>query len=181
MVINTWDIEDDGIDPPVVGDIGEYPLIFRAARSPDDTAVVDIEATATVTGSSYIAVDGLRRWPMVYSGPGWKYEAHETVPENGPVQLYGTFHANYMGTPGVRGRILRVRIESVEKRLVPWPGRSDGGQIWQPIPGTILHRDVEVAPKMYRDETPTPRGARSDWAVIVDLDLTDPGEVESTQ
>lgn len=179
MVINTWDIEDDSIDPPVVGDIGEYPIIFFAVEDvahSDDTAVVDIEATATVTGSSYIAVDGLRRWPTVYSGPGWRYEAHGTAPVNGPVRLHGTFHANHMGTPDVRGRVIRVRIESVEMRLEPWPGDPGGRQAWRPIPGTIRHRDVGAAPRRYDDETPTPGGSRFDWAVIVDLDLTDPGE-----
>lgn len=175
-MIDTWDIEVGAIVPPSVGDIGEYPLIFEATRSPDDTAVVDIAAKVAVTGSSYIADDGLRRWPTVYSAAGWKYERHETAPQNGTVRLHGTFHADHIGAPGVRGRIIGVRIESVEMRLIRWPDQPDGRQVWCPIPGTILHRDVATAPRRYDDETPTPRGRRSDWAVIVDLELTDPGE-----
>lgn len=162
-------IEDGTAAPPRVGDVGDYTLSFRDADDPDpsDLSVIMIEAIADSAGPPYRGADGIQRWPTELHGLGWRVVRDEFRPRIGPVRLHGSFHAEFYGVDGVRARITRVQIESMEMR------RPTGDNAWMPVRGTRQYRDVDEAPRWVYDENRDPAGYRLDRAVIVDLDLTD--------
>lgn len=162
-------IEDGTAAPPRVGDIGDYTLSFRDAGDPDpsDVSVIMIEATADSAGPPYRGADGVQRWPTELRGLGWRVVRDEFRPRIGTVRLHGSFHAEFYGADGVRARITRVQIESMEMR------RPSGDTAWMPVRGTRQYRDVDEAPRWVYNENRDPSGYRLDRAVIVDLDLTD--------
>lgn len=178
LSIASWMLGDGSPTPPVVGEIGEYRIAFReeAEHDPSDAAVSELIGTATSEGEpTPFGRRGETKtlcWPTTLQGPGWEVSWMSPRPPGGVERVGGSVYADhvYYGKPkSVRGRILRVQIESVLMRVNHKLGR------WEAIPGTYEYRDVETCPQWFGGrETTGPDEAREEWAAIVDLDLAVP-------
>ncbi len=176
--IASWMLGDGSPPPPIVGGIGDYEIAFREedVGDPSDAAVSELVALAIPDGAPTATGRGedLRtRWPTRLRGVGWDVPWAASRPVTGPVRVRGTVYAHhrYHGRPDrVRGRILRVRIESVLMRA------DEDRDRYFPVPGTHRYRDVDACPRWFggpSEAIPEDGGIRYEWAAIVDLDLAD--------
>ncbi|NMD54891.1 MULTISPECIES: hypothetical protein [Tsukamurella] len=176
--IASWMLGDGSPPPPIVGEIGEYVIGFREAdaHDPSDAAVSELTALAIPDGAPSVTGRGderRMRWPTRLRGVGWEVFWGASRPASGPVHVRGTVYADYVygGRPvRVRGRILRVQIESVLMHLDEERGR------YVAVPGTYRYRDVDECPQWFggpSEATAEDGGMRQEWAAIVDLDLAD--------
>ncbi|TWS25977.1 hypothetical protein FK268_01630 [Tsukamurella sputi] len=176
--IASWMLGDGSPPPPVVGGIGDYAIAFREEDVVDasDAGVSELTGIAVPDGAPSVTGRGderRMRWPTRLRGIGWEVFWGASRPTSGPVRVRGTVYADYVygGRPvRVRGRILRVQIESVLMHLDEERGR------YAAVPGTYRYRDVEECPRWFggpSEMTAEDGGAREEWAAIVDLDLAD--------
>ncbi|KXP13545.1 hypothetical protein AXK57_05020 [Tsukamurella pulmonis] len=161
-----------------MGGIGEYAIAFREEQTfdPTDQGVSELAGVAVPGGAPSVTGRGddrRMRWPTRLRGVGWEVSWAASRPAVGPVRVRGTVYADhvYRGRPfRVRGRILRVRIESVLMRVDRDRGRYVG------ISDTKRYRDVDACPRWFggpSEATAEDGGVRRESAVIVDLDLAD--------
>lgn len=176
--IASWMLGDGSPPPPAVSEIGEYAIAFReeASFDPTDAGVTEIAGIAVPDGAPSVSGRGddrRMRWPTRLRGVGWEVSWGASRPTVGPIRVRGTVHADYVyfGRPvRVRGRILRVQIESVLMRA------DEDRDRYVPVPGTLRYRDVEACPRWFggpSEAITEDGGFRREWAAIVDLDLAD--------
>lgn len=175
--IASWMIGDGWPTPPAVGEIGEYEIVVDVPvrDDPSDLAVTDLTGQAIPDGPPFTSgppEDVHQVWPTRLHGVGWEARWRARRPMSGAVRVRATLAADQMyGSPiPVRGRILRVQIESVLMRV------DHDRDRYVVVPGTYRYRDVDVCPQWFggpSEATDEDDGMRQEWAVIVDLDLAD--------
>lgn len=132
LSIESWMLGDGSPPPPVVGENGEYVIGFREERVPDpsNASVTELGGEAIPDGAPSVTGRGddrRMRWPTRLKGVGWDVFWGASRPAVGGVRVRGTVYADYVhhGRPvRVRGRILRVQLESVLMRIAPDRDRS---------------------------------------------------------
>ncbi|CAM3763622.1 hypothetical protein ACXYTP_07985 [Tsukamurella ocularis] len=176
--IGSWMLGDGSPLPPVVGEIGEYKIAFReeAVVDPSRAAVTELVGEAVPDGAPSVTGRGddqRTRWPTRLRGIGWEVDWGASRPVTGSVRVRGMVCADYAyhrNRVRVRGRILRVQIESVLMRI------DEDRDRYAVVPGTYRYRDVEACPQWFggpTEATAEDGGVRQEWAAIVDLDLAD--------
>lgn len=176
--IASWMLGDGSPPPPVVGGIGDYAIAFREEDVVDasDAGVSELTGIAVPNGAPSVSGRGddrRMRWPTRLRGVGWEVFWAASRPACGPVRVRGSVYTDhvYSGRPArVRGRILRVQVESVLMRVDRERDR------YVTVPGTFRYRDVHTCPQWFggpSEATAEDGGVRQEWAAIVDLDLAD--------
>lgn len=191
VLVGTLPIEDGQTPPPVVGEVGHFPLIFcevgtEAADSDATVSVVSARAEPVGDGSPRrggLRWDGTVRndpphWATRLHGDGWSAFWLAPRPVLGEVRLRGTLAGDLAITTSssVRGRVTRVRVVT---ETFTGPGR-------QRIPARQRLRDVDVSPIRFDRGLRTPEPGRAgrhapvradpcltETGVLVDLDLDD--------
>lgn len=191
VLVGTLPIEDGQIPPPVVGDVGVFPLLFREAGpeadGPDATTTT-VQARAEPVGDGVptrgaMMWDGTVRddpphWPIRLHGNGWTATWLAPRPVIGEVRLHGTLVGDFafMTDSRVRGRVTRIRV--VTETFV--------GPDRERVPGLQILRDVDVSPVGFDQGLVAPAPGRTGWCspvpadprvaetgVLLDLDLDD--------
>lgn len=195
VLVGTLPIEDGQTPPPVVGEIGTFPLIFAEARhdQPDATASTwRVRAEPGNDGKPRgpgrrwdgIPHDRPPYWPTTLHGDGWSANWPAPRPLTGRVELRGTLvgDMSISSQQWVRGRVIRAHVvtETIDT--------SDPDQTrWRPIPALQSLREVEVSPRWFADGLVAPPDApTTGWyapvpgdpyvveaGVLVELDLDD--------
>jgi hypothetical protein len=172
ILIDEIAISDGQIDPPDVGSVISFPLLFTetAASAPD---------AVTVRGNLEPAQHGpaQRRdgwqWSGLLRGDGWTATWHGPRPMTGQVEVTGQF-VGVMGidaTGWVRGRVTSVQVVTMF-----WE-RVDTRERWAPVLGRREYRTVDRSPRFFSDDRlfndNPPALSRDEIGALITLDLDD--------
>lgn len=195
VLVGELPIEDGQTPPPVVGEIGSFPLIFGEALGgePDATvATFDVRVEPLNGGAPRgpgQRWDGTPHdrppvWPSVIHGDGWSAHWSAPRPVVGRARLGGTLVGDLAisSRQWVRGRVARVRVVAETIDTSP-PVQRD----WRRIAGAQRLREMQSSPRWFDHGLVLPPDAPTDtWVspvpadpyvqeigVLVDLDLDD--------
>lgn len=124
VLVGTLPIEDGQTPPPVVGEVGHYPLLFRETdpEAGPDATTTTVQARAEPIGDGLPSLGGMSwdgtvhdeppHWPTRLHGNGWTASWSAPRPVVGEVRLHGTLVGDFAFMTGsrVRGRVTRARV-----------------------------------------------------------------------
>ena len=172
VLVDRTAISDGQIDPPEIGAVTSFPLLFTEtpAAAPD---AVTVRGTLEPAGRGPSQWRDVWQWSGLLRGDGWTATWHGRRPLTGRVEVTGQF-MGVMGidaTGWVRGRVTSVQIASTF-----WE-RVDTRERWAPVAGRREYKTVKRAPRFFSDERMfndnPPAPARADIGVLITLDLDD--------
>ncbi|MCR5978411.1 hypothetical protein GDN83_11855 [Gordonia jinghuaiqii] len=172
VLVDELAISDGQIDPPEVGVVTSFPLLFTETSAGEPDSV-------TVRGTLEPAERGPRksgdgwRWSGLLRGDGWTATRRGRRPLTGRVELTGQF----MGVMGIDADgWVRGRVTSVQVATMFWV-RDDTPMRWAPVPRRREYRTVEKSPRFFSDERAfdgdPPALSRCEIGVLITLDLDD--------
>lgn len=172
VLVDQVAIADGQIDPPEVGAVTSFPLMFHETQASEPDVVTVRGELEPVPGPPVQRGDGLT-WSGLLRGDGWTASWDGRRPRTGRVEVTGQF-LGVMGidaTGHVRGRVTTVQVVSMFWKRVDTRAR------WEPLARRRDYRRVERSPRFFSDERmftdDPPDVSRSEIGVLITLDLDD--------
>lgn len=173
VLIDRLAVEDGQIEPPVVGAVTSFPLLFieSVGTQPDSMTV-----RATLEPGKRGPVEGKSwSWYGLLRGDGWTATWTGPRPRTGLVEVTGQF-VGVIGidaTGRVRGRVTRVDV------VTEYWNRVDTRERWTPVAGRRDYRAVDRSPRFFDDQRydDPPEVARVEVGALITIDLDDVPEL----
>lgn len=191
VLVDELAIEDGQIEPPSVGAVSAFPLLFteRPPSAPDVMSIcADLEPCGAPLTMTTPQGQEQPMWSGLLRGDGWTASWRGSQPRAGRVELVGEF-SGVLGIDAigwVRGLVTRVRVVSVTSTFSETDSRGWGF----PEPDLRDYREVKTSPRFFTDERPVTtvvtatdgtheiiapaplvgRNYRVDIGVLIDLD-----------
>lgn len=172
VLVDELAISDGQIEPPEVGAVTSFPLLFTETTATAPEAVT-VRGTLEPAERRPMQSHDDWQWHGLLRGDGWTATWHGQRPLTGRVEVTGQF-MGVMGidaTGWVRGRVTNVQIATM------FSERVDTRERWAPVPGRREYRTVDRSPYFFSDERmfddDPPASSRREIGALITLDLDD--------